>query len=185
MSKTALLTIDMQQEYFEGGRPLKVPEGPSVLANVVRLQDAARKADIPLIHIQHLSLDPEGGVFVDGTPFIDLVPESGPVAGEKVIIKRYPSAFAGTDLDGYLQELGVDTVVIAGLMSFMCCDTTGRDAHSRGYKVLFVRDATAAIDLGGIPAQQVQEVTLAVQGFVFSEVVTTENILKRIGEGST
>ena len=63
-------------------------------------------------------------------------------------------------------------------MSFMCCDTTARDAHSKGYKVLYVQDATAAIDLGDIPAADVHKVTVAVQGFMFSEVVTTEDILK-------
>ena len=178
MSKTALLTIDMQKEYFEDGRPLKVPEGQAVLANVIQLQNAARKAGIPLVHVQHLSMDPAGGVFVEGSPFVDLMNESGPVDEEKVFVKRYPSAFAGTQLDGYLKELGVDTVIIAGLMSFMCCDTTARDAHSKGYKVLYVKDATAAIDLGDIPAAEVHKVTVAVQGFMFSEVVTTEDILK-------
>ena len=183
MPKPALLTIDMQKEYFEDGRPLKVSEGPAVLANIVRLQDGARKAGIPLIHIQHLSLDPEGGVFVEASPFSDLVDESAPNTGEKVIIKRYPSAFAGTDLEGHLQALGVDTLIIAGLMSFMCCDTTAREAHSKGYKILFVKDATAAIDLGEIPAEQVHEVTLAVQGFIFSEVVSTEEALGEISKG--
>jgi nicotinamidase-related amidase len=183
MPKTALLTIDMQKEYFEDGRPLKVPDGQAVLTNVVRLQEGARKTGIPLIHIQHLSLDPEGGVFVEGSPFSDLVQESSPATGETVVVKRYPSAFADTQLEGHLKELGVDTVVITGLMSFMCCDTTARDAHSRGYKVFFVQDATAAIDLGEIPAQQAHEVTLAVQGFVFSEVVSTEEVLERLAKG--
>ncbi len=183
MPKTALLTIDMQKEYFEDGRPLKVPDGQAVLTNVVRLQEGARKAGIPLIHIQHLSLDPEGGVFVEGSPFSDLVQESAPATGETVVVKRYPSAFADTQLEGHLKELGVDTVVITGLMSFMCCDTTARDAHSRGYKVFFVQDATAAIDLGEIPAQQAHEVTLAVQGFVFSEVVSTEEVLEKLEKG--
>lgn len=180
MSKTALLTIDMQKEYFEEGRPMKVPEGTSVLANVIQLQDAARKAGIPVIHVQHLSMDPEGGVFVEGSSFADLVVDSGPKREEMVFVKRYPSAFAGTSLDGYLRELGVDTVVVSGLMSFMCCDTTARDAHSRGYNVLYVQDATAAIDLGDIPAADVHRVTLAVQEFLFSEVVSTEKAVKRL-----
>jgi nicotinamidase-related amidase len=178
MPQIALLTIDMQKEYFEEGRPLKVPDGAEVLANVIQLQESARESGVPLVHIQHISLDPEGGVFVEGTPFADLMSESGPVGEEKVFVKRYPSAFAVTQLDGYLKELGVDTLVITGLMSFMCCDTTARDAHSKGYKVLYVQDATAAIDLGDIPAAEVHKVTVAVQGFLFSEVVTTEDILK-------
>lgn len=182
MPQLALLTIDMQNEYFEKGRPLKVPEGQLVLANVIQLQDAARKADIPLVHVQHLSLDPAGGVFVKGSPFADLMSESGPVDEEKVFVKRYPSAFAGTQLDGYLKEIGVDTVVITGLMSFMCCDTTARDAHSKGYKVFFVQDATAAIDLGDIPAAEVHKVTVAVQDFLFSEVVSTEEALKLLAD---
>jgi nicotinamidase-related amidase len=180
MPKTALLTIDMQREYFEDGRPLKVPEGPTVLANVVRLQDGARKAGVTLIHIQHFSRDPDSGTFAESSPFSALLEEPAPDPGEKVIVKRYPSAFAGTDLEEHLKELGVDTVIIAGLMSFMCCDTTAREAHSKGYKVLFVKDATAAIDLGEIPARQVHAVTLAVQGFMFSEVVGTEEMLSKI-----
>jgi nicotinamidase-related amidase len=182
MNKPALLTIDMQREYFDDGRPLKVPQGPDVLANVVRLQNKAREAGIPLIHVQHFSQDPDSGTFAEGMPFADLVKETAPEGEEKVLSKRYPNAFAGTDLDRHLKELGVDTLVITGLMSFMCCDTTARDAHSRGYKVLFVRDATAAIDLGSIPAIDVHGVTLAVQGFMFSKVVNTEDVLKLVAD---
>ena len=180
MPKTALLTIDMQKEYFQAGRPLKVPDGPAVLANIVRLQNGARKAGIPLIHIQHLSRDPGSNTFAESSPFSVLVEESAPATGEKIIVKGYPSAFVGTDLEVHLQGLGVDTLVIAGLMSFMCCDTTARDAHSKGYKIFFVKDATAAIDLGEIQANQVHAVTLAVQGFMFSEVVSTEETLGRL-----
>jgi nicotinamidase-related amidase len=182
MSKTALLTIDMQKEYFEDGRPLKVPEGQAVLANVIQLQNAARKAGIPLVHVQHYSLDPDSSTFAQGSPFSALLEETAPVGKERLVVKRYPSAFADTDLDGQLQELGVDTVIITGLMSFMCCDTTARDAHSKGYKVLYVEDATAAIDLGDIPAAEVHKVTVAVQGFMFSEVVTTEEALKLLAD---
>ena len=182
MSQMALLTIDMQKEYFEEGRPLKIPEGAEVLANVIQLQESARSSRIPVVHVQHISLDPEGGVFVEGSPFAALMEQSGPVWDEKVFVKRYPSAFSGTQLDGYLKELGVDTVVITGLMSFMCCDTTARDAHSRGYKVLYVKDATAAIDLGDIPAGEVHKVTLAVQGFMFSEVVDTAEAIQYLAD---
>ena len=104
----------------------------------------------------------DGGIEVDGRVV-------------KVLSERDPAALPW-------KELGVDTVVITGLMSFMCCDTTARDAHSRGYKVFFVQDATAAIDLGEIKAQQAHEVTLAVQGFVFSEVIRTEEVLERMRE---
>ncbi|MDF1535489.1 MAG: isochorismatase family protein [bacterium] len=77
-----------------------------------------------------------------------------------------------------MEGLDSDLARIAGFMSFMCCDTTARNAHSRGYKVLFVQDATATIDLGDIPAADVHGVTVAVQGFMFSEVVLPLQIPK-------
>ncbi|MBN1574038.1 MAG: cysteine hydrolase [Deltaproteobacteria bacterium] len=179
-SKVALLVIDMQKEYFEEGAPLKVPKGGEVLENIKRLVDAARVKKIPLMHIRHIGKDPDAFVFGAGSPLVKFADELKPKAGEPAITKTRPGSFYMTELDDILLREGVETVVITGLMSFMCCDTTAREAHARGYSVLFVRDATAAIDIGGLSADTIHEVVLAVQGFNFSRVVTTDEAIAEL-----
>lgn len=181
--RTALILIDMQLEYFDESRPLQVPDGQDVLVNAVRLLGEARGYRIPVVHIKHVTHDPQKAAFRAGSLYTNIMSEVMPVEGEKVIEKSVPGAFYGTDLDEYLGGLQVDTVILAGLMSFMCCDTTAREAHARGYRVIFVKDATAAIDLGYVPAEVVQSVTLAVQDFMFSDVVDTEKAIEVIKEG--
>ncbi len=176
----ALICIDLQKEYFEDGRPLKVPTGESVLQNVKKLLYAARESNIPIIHVRHISKDPYDSTFRAGSPYVEFVEEVKPKEDERVITKSRPGAFHLTELDDVLHQNGVDTVIICGLLSFMCCDTTAREAYARGYNVLFVKDATAAIDIDDIPAETIHKVTCAIQGWLFSKVVTTNEVIELI-----
>lgn len=71
-------------------------------------------------------------------------------------------------------------VIICGLTSFLCCDTTSREAYTKGYNVYFVKDATAALDIFGIPAKEIHKIVCAVQKWYFAKVVDTKQILKMI-----
>ncbi|NOZ77322.1 MAG: cysteine hydrolase [Euryarchaeota archaeon] len=173
----ALICIDLQREYFEDRRPLKVPNGPVVLKNVKRLINAARQRGLPVIHIRHISEDPFDTTFNAASPMVEFVEDVQPAEGELVITKTRPGAFYLTELDDILRQMGIDTVAICGLLSFMCCDTTAREAHARGYKVLFVKDATGAIDINNIPAETVHNVVCAVQAWMFSDVITTDDFI--------
>ena len=173
----AILSIDLQKQYFEPGSPLEIPDGKAVLAQVTRLLAKAREKGQLIIHIRHISKNPEDSKFRAGSPQVEFMEEVKPLKGEPVITKTRPGAFYLTELDDILKRKSIDEVVICGLMSFMCCDTTAREAHARGYQVYFLKDATAALKIGDIPAETVHQVTCAIQGFLFSKVLTAGELV--------
>lgn len=170
----------MQAEYCRPDGPLRVPSAEDVRRNVHAILIAARSAGVPAIHVRHISRGPSDPTFGAGSPGVRFMEGVTPDAGEYVITKTRPGAFHMTELDDVLRGMDVETVVICGLLSFMCCDTTAREAHARGYKVLFVKDATAALDVGDMPAAEVHAVTCAVQGWLFSEVISTDQAIARL-----
>jgi nicotinamidase-related amidase len=104
---------------------------------------------------------------------VETMEEVGPAAGEPLIVKHLPGSFDGTSLGEVLAGLGTKTVVIAGFMTHMCCDTTAREAQARGFDVVFLTDGTATRDLPGptgrtLPRELVHEATLAAQADGFS-----------------
>ncbi len=82
-----------------------------------------------------------------------------------------------------LRSAGVDTVVIAGLLAFLCCDTTAREAEARGFHVYLVGDAMDSLDLGGLSHLEVTEAVLAIQDFAFARVLNTEDVLRPLKTG--
>jgi nicotinamidase-related amidase len=176
-NRYALLVIDMQKEYFKEGGFLRIPDGPKVSKNLQALMDVARSRSVDVIHIRHISKKPGDATFRAGSDAVEFIDGFVPKPEEAVVTKTRPGSFYLTELGDILLRRGIDRVIIGGLMSFMCCDTTAREAHARGYPVYFLKDATAAIDLGGIAAPDVHAVVCAVQGLVFSSVVTTAEMI--------
>ncbi len=178
--KCAVIVIDMQKEYFKKGGFLEVPDGPEVKRKITGLVAAARGHGVPVIHVRHISARPLNATFQAGTDAVDFVEGLLPEDGEMVITKTRPSSFYLTNLETELERRGIDSVIVCGLMSFMCCDTTARDANARGYTVYFVKDATAAIALGDLSASTIHAATCAVQASGFSRVVTTDEMIAQI-----
>lgn len=141
----ALLVIDMQ-EYFRG---IASP----VLGRVGELIRQLRTAGIPIIYTQHGHEDParDGGMLYQwwdelimvGGPEWTLLPELAPAAEDRIFAKTRYSAFVGTGLHEHLRQTGITDVVIAGVMTNLCCETTARDAFVRDYRVFFLTDGTA------------------------------------------
>lgn len=180
--RSALLVIDMQKEYFTEGGFLKIPEGPKVAENLLELMDVARQRSIDVIHVRHISKNPQDATFRAGSSAVEFIDGFIPRPDEPVVTKTRPGSFYLTDLGDILTRRGIGCVIVGGLMSFMCCDTTAREAHARGYSVYFLRDGTAAIDIGDVGAASIHTAVCAVQGLVFSRVVATKemiDILKR------
>lgn len=173
-----LLVIDMQKEYFEKSRPLYIPEGKSVLQNVIRLINFSRGKNIPIIHVRHISKNPMDETFGANSPFVDFADDIKPKDGERIVTKHTPGSFYKTRLNQILKKMKIDTVIICGLTSFLCCDTTARETHALGYKVMFVKDATAALDINNISHTIVHEVVCAIQAWFFAYVVTTEELIR-------
>ena len=183
--KRALLAIDVQNEYFTGKLPVTHPAGS--LENILRAVDCARKTGIPVVVIQHTSLQKDAVVFRKGTEGWNLHPKIAPQAYDHLIEKNLPGSFTGTDLGSWLRERKVDTVVIAGYMTQMCCDTTARQATHMGLVVEFLSDATGTLSVsnkaGSVKAEELHRATLVTQAMMYSKVMTTDEWMGSLKSG--
>ncbi len=196
---TALLVIDVQREYFERDGPAFVEHAADVLPVINRLIDAFRGHGLPVVFMQHVhradgsdagrmgdfSAPDEEDSFIEGTSRAQLIPELHRGPDDVVVLKRRYSSFVGTDLEAILHTAGVRTVVISGLMTSFCCETTARDAHGRDYEVLFVADANEGPDLEDpagrpVPHDAVLEHTLTALAAGFAEIVTADEVIARL-----
>ena len=171
--REALLIIDVQNDYFPGGaNALHNPyEAEKRIQKLISESRAIRR---PIVYIQHIN-PPDDSFFLEGTKGAEISERIRPEKGDKVIVKRYPNSFLETELDTYLKSLQVDTLVVCGMMTHMCVDTTVRAAMDYGYRVKLVADACATMDLhlNGevIPADTVHKAFIATLDGVFAEIV--------------
>lgn len=183
MNKRALLVIDVQNEYFEGGG-LPVTYPPQSNTNIMSVIKAAEQANIPIVTVQHTATTESAKAFVKNTH--GWQPHES-VKNAKVahyIEKMVPSSFVGTDLESWLRKEGIDTVVISGYMTQHCCDTTARYAHHLGFAIEFLSDATGTLDFsnkaGKATAEEIHRSTLVEQAFRFSDVMNTKEWIAKI-----
>ena len=162
--KTALLVIDIQKDYFPGGKyPLVEPLAAAKKAYM--LLQCFREHGGHHIHIQHISLKPDAPFFIKGTTGSDIHDSVAHFVGEPIVYKHYPNSFRETNLLEMLKEWGIERVVITGMMTHMCVDATARAAADLGFKVIVAEDACATRDLKYgdtiIPADHVHKAFLA------------------------
>ena len=154
-----LVLIDIQNDYFEGGRHALV-RPKEAAANALLILSAFRAKGWPIFHVQHISTKPNATFFLPSTPGAEFYADTAPVGGEPVILKHKPNSFLCTDLAEQLTKAGVDELVICGMMTHMCVDTTVRAAADLGYPVMLIGDACATRDLSWtgetVPAGPVQ-----------------------------
>lgn len=145
MKKTAIVTIDIQMDYFPGGR-FPLFRARAALRKAARVLAVGRSLGLPIYHVKHEGLNPKGSFLVAGSPGIELHPGLAMPAGggEKVFVKHEPDSFQGTELEKVLWSARVERVVWMGMMSWMCVDTTVRSAFARGFEGILVEDACAA-----------------------------------------
>jgi nicotinamidase-related amidase len=180
----ALLIVDMQRYFLDPGRRGFTPGGPPILPNVRRLLDSFRTHGLPVLYSRHVhrDLESDGGMMaawwrdhiMEGTPDAEIHPDVAPLPGETVLSKCRYSAFHGTDLDGILRDIGVRDLVIAGVMTNLCCESTARDAFMHDYRVIFPLDATGAVN------EEFHISTLRNLAYGFAHVVETREILARM-----
>ena len=154
-TESALLVIDMQRYFLDENSHACVPMGRGVLENIRKLADSFRANRRPVVFTRHALLDEEPAGIMDrwwsdvlrvSDPLSELAPEITPEPSDQVLRKTRYSAFVGTDLDSVLRTNGVRSVVITGVMTHLCCETTARDAFMRDFDVYFVVDGTASSD---------------------------------------
>ncbi len=179
----ALLLIDIQNDYFPGGA---MELSGSSLAGVLagKLLQAFRQKGLPVVHIQHISTRPGATFFVPDTAGVQIHESVAPEAGETVFQKNFPNSFRETPLLEYLRKLEVTRLVIAGMMTQMCIDTSTRAAADLGFQCLLAHDACATKDLtfsgATVSAENVQTAFLAALNGLFAQVLTVEEICARI-----
>ena len=171
--KEALLIIDVQNDYFPGGaNELSHPFNAE--KRIQELIAESRICGRPVTYIQHFN-PPGDTFFLEGTFGAEISERIKPQAEDKVIIKRYPNSFLQTELDEYLKSLRVDTLIVCGMMTHMCVDTTVRAAMDYGYQVKLAADACATMDLvlnsETIPAETVQKAFIAALDGVFATII--------------
>lgn len=178
--KRALLVIDVQGEYFTGLLPVTHPQGS--LDNILRVMDAAQAHAIPVVVVQHGSLQPDAPAFRPGGPGWELHPEVARRPRDLLLPKNLPGSFTNTGLEAWLRERGVETVVICGYMTQMCCDTTARQAFHLGFGVEFLSDATGTLGIanaaGAVTAEELHRAILVTQAMRFSNVMNSQTWLE-------
>ncbi|HBJ67465.1 cysteine hydrolase [Alcaligenes nematophilus] len=198
-SSTAVIVIDMQNDFIAPGAPLETPMGMELMPRLKKLLGHARQTGMEVIFTAHAhrrngcDMGLFGEIYppiqnqvglVDKTAGVDIYPEVAPQGDEVVIKKHRYSAFFGTDLDIILRTRKIDTVVITGVTTENCCHATARDAMFHGYKVAFISDATGTYNypdmgFGAIPAEEVHRVTLGVLAVSTAHVMTTDELIHK------
>jgi len=146
VSDACLILIDFQNEYLNG--PIAVADAQPAVAEAVRLLGAARSAQAPVFHIAHKGK--AGGLFDRDARRGQIVPELFPLAGETLVEKPLPNAFAHTPLGDLLAATQRKEIILAGFMTHMCISSTARAALDAGYRVTVVADACGTRDLPGL-----------------------------------
>lgn len=179
--KTALLLIDIQNDYFPGGA-MELEESQAAAEKAGRLLGAFRDQGLPVIHVQHIADRPGATFFLPGTPGVEIHDRVRPSHGEKVITKHLPNSFRDTPLLGTLQKSGIDHLVICGMMTHMCVDATVRAAFDLGFACSLVHNACATKTLTyndtTVPAGQVHAAFLAALGAVYARIAGVEEIIR-------
>ena len=185
---TALVVIDLQNVFMLPGMPIEVPAAREIVPNVNRLADAVRKAGGKVVWVQ-MSLEgqlEEWRVFFDTDPRPASLAELQPGSHgfelhadldvrpeDTFVVKKRFSAFiqGSSDIDHVLRAAGIDTIIIAGTVTNVCCESSARDAMMLNYRVVFVADATAAL------SDAEHNATLINMVRVFADVRTTNEVI--------
>ena len=183
--KTALIIIDIQNDYFPGGTmELVEPEKAALKAKEVL--SYFRENRMPVIHVQHIALQEGATFFLPNTKGAEINSIVAPLANEKVITKNYPNSFRDTKLLEYLHENNITNLVFAGMMTDVCIDATVRASMDNGFTNTLITDAVATRDreLNGkvVPASQINTAFLAglnALGGLYATVLSSDEFLAK------
>jgi ureidoacrylate peracid hydrolase len=182
--KAALLVIDMQKFFLDPASPTYTCGGLAILPNLSKAIHAFRQAGRPVIftrHVHHPDRLDAGilgwwweGMCLEGSPESEIHQDISPECDEKVIFKHRYSAFYNTDLETVLRCLKIEDIVITGIMTNMCCESTARDAYYRDYRVFFLADGTGSIN------EEMHLASLLNLAFGFSWVTDVDTVVAQL-----
>ncbi len=189
---TALLVIDMQNEFVEAGAHYTAhPTSLEIIPNIDQIVSFARQHSMPVVWTQSDHSFPYGGLLLKkyppiakqnvlwhGTRSFEIYRNmSQPLQGEYRVVKHKYDAFYGTDLEIILRNLKMESIIITGISTDVCCESTARSAFFRDYQVAFISDATATFN------PEAHQATLRAIDTFFGRVVTTAELLNELGAG--
>jgi nicotinamidase-related amidase len=181
--KTALILIDIQNDYFPGGK-MELAGSIQTAAAATRLLAAFRKNGWSVYHVQHVSDRSGAYFFLPDTPGVEIHESVTPLPSEPVIVKHYPNSFHQTDLEERLRADKIGSLLICGMMSHMCVDATVRAASDLGFDCIVTHDACATRDLTfngvTVAAAQVHASFMAALSAVYSQVKGVDEILENM-----
>jgi nicotinamidase-related amidase len=180
MSITALLLIDFQNDYFQGGKyPLSGTEAAAEKG--AQIVAAFRDKKLPVVHVRHEFPTEDAPFFTPGSEGAKIHPSLAPIEGEPVVSKFQINGFRDTNLKEVLDKAKVENLVIVGAMSHMCIDAVVRAANDYGYQCSVAHDACATLDLEfngtTVSAKDVHAAFMAALAFAYANVATTEDII--------
>ena len=177
--KRALVIVDIQNDYFPGGK-MELVGMEAASQKAQHVLELFRTKDIPIFHIQHISNRQGAIFFLPGTDGAEIHESVIPKSGEPLIQKHFPNCFRDTSLREQLIDLGVEEITFCGAMSHMCIDTSVRAAFDLGFRCILVSDACATrnLEFGGITieASQVHAAFMAALSAPFAHVIEAKKI---------
>jgi nicotinamidase-related amidase len=183
--QSGLLVLDMQSWFLAETSRAFVPSAPAILPGINRIAQAYSQAGLPIVFTRHLNTSADAGRMADWwralilreDPLSQIDPRLEIPSQAQVVEKTRYDAFWETGLDAFLRESGVSQVVICGVMTHLCCETTARSAFMRGYEVFFPMDGTATYN------EQFHRASLLNLSHGFATPVLLDEIWKAVTDG--
>ena len=179
--RTALLIIDMENYFASPGGASFLPDTREIVPEIKRLLDFFRSEELSVIYTAHQHINPEedGGILAKwwgayikaGTKEAEIYEPLKPLPEERVIKKRRYSAFYQTELELLLRCRGIENLIITGVMTNLCCETTARDAFVRDFRVFFMADGNCSA------SEEMHVASLKNLAFGFAHVLTCSDML--------
>ena len=204
-ARTALINVDLQNVFVEGF-DISATDGPEVVQRLNALSRVGRAHGMMVIHtinelradgsnrgiasevvtayLQSTGTNRKGGITA-GTDGAKLHESLEVEPSDILLTKQRYGAFTGTDLDLILRSKGIEAVIVGGIATNVCCDTTAREANQRDYKVFFLSDGTGNHGMQGLSAEEIKAATLASIRLAFGQVLTVDEAIAKIEDGVT
>jgi ureidoacrylate peracid hydrolase len=191
--RLALVNIDVQR-CFVSDSPLACPGALALIPRINRIATVCRASGILVVHVRHV-LRPDGtkagvlgeispivngGIIAAGSRSAELHPELVLASSDVLVDKPRFGAFHGTSLEQLLRARGIDSIIVSGLVTNVCCDTTAREAFARDFRVFFLSDGTANSGTEELTADEIQRATCATLARRFAQVLTIAEMEQRI-----
>lgn len=166
---TSLLVIDIQNQVV-AEKPFAIEERLALWQESIV---QARQEGIEVIYVRHSDEE-----LVEGSPGWDIHASVAPMPGEKIVDKHFNSAFKGTDLQAYLEKQGIEKLIIMGMATNFCVDTTIKVAFELGYQLAVIKEGTTTSFAGNLSVMDLIDHYQSIWSWNFAQVDTLENILR-------